>query len=367
MENSKMLLKYLINKSYFNKMKNRKKIKYLQFYITNKCTESCEHCYLKNTKIQKELTTKEVISKIEEFLEYCQKTNKIPIIDLIGGDPFLRLDIKNILRYLKLKKINFGIKGNPNLLPQNINLLVEYGARRYQLSLDGTEEIHDRIRSKGSFKKTIESIKLLNDVNIPVNIKFTLSSENETELWKLLYYLYTQNLKISSFSISRYHNSEFLKNSYNKKKFEKFFDDFISELESFYKLQAKNKRINILINFKEHLWYPYLHQNGYILEEIYSEIEKNSYTLSCSLISCDSIFLKSDGTYIVCPKIDNFKGSKIFSEYKERKKAYLKNVIEKSCVNCLYKKSCMGCLAFYNNFKDIACFLHSTLKEFVKM
>lgn len=53
MENSKMLLKYLINKSYFNKMKNRKKIKYLQFYITNKCTESCEHCYLKNTKIQK--------------------------------------------------------------------------------------------------------------------------------------------------------------------------------------------------------------------------------------------------------------------------------------------------------------------------
>lgn len=59
-------------------------------------------------------------------------------------------------------------------------------------------------------------------MNIPVNIKFTLSSENETELWKLLYYLYTQNLKISSFSISRYHNSEFLKIVIIKKSLKNF-------------------------------------------------------------------------------------------------------------------------------------------------
>lgn len=361
MQNIDLLIKYYINKSYENKLKIRKQIQYFQLYVTNKCSEQCLHCYLKNNT-SNEMNLSEIFKQIDIFILDCIKNKKIPIIDLIGGDPFLRLDIKEILLYLLKKKIKFGIKGNPYFI-KKFKDLIKNNISFYQLSLDGMEKTHDFYRSKGSFNSTINAIRLLNELNIPVFIKFTLNQENEKELWTLLNYLYKNNLLIKSFSISRYYSEDFTHSSFNSKELENHFNNFIKIFIDFYTMQILKKQIKIHINLKEHLWYPYLHKNGFIFDEIHEKISKAKYGISCSLLSSNSTFLKSDGKFILCPKIPCKKDIydlEVFNEYKSK---FLKNILRKNCNGCFYKTVCLGCIAFskQNNLNniDFGCFLYT--------
>jgi len=55
-----------------------------------------------------------------------------------------------------------AILGNPfHLTLENCQRMYVCGVRKYQLSLDGLEETHDRIRMKGSYKETISKVKVL--------------------------------------------------------------------------------------------------------------------------------------------------------------------------------------------------------------
>ena len=72
------------------------------------------------------------------------------------------------------------------------------------MSLDGLEKKHDMSRSLYSYKTTISAIKLLNKENIPVNIKYTINENNQSDLWPLLYELYQNDIRIAAFSVSRY-------------------------------------------------------------------------------------------------------------------------------------------------------------------
>ena len=51
-----------------------------------------------------------------------------------------------------------------------------------QVSLDGTERVHDRIRGRGSFLRAAEGIDRLKARGVPVQVSFTAQRENRRSL-----------------------------------------------------------------------------------------------------------------------------------------------------------------------------------------
>lgn len=70
-------------------------------------------------------------------------------INFTGGDPLLREDIFDLIGYARKKGILVGILGNPNHLDyETACKLKKLGVSRYQVSIDGLEDTHDRLRDR---------------------------------------------------------------------------------------------------------------------------------------------------------------------------------------------------------------------------
>ncbi len=157
---------------------------YLQWHLTNKCRNRCRHCYqLSYDGV--DITTKEAISIIEDFLYCCNEFDALPVIALTGGDPMLNQDFWSIIKEIKKRaQIDcVSVLGNPEQInKENIEKLKPFNLKHFQLSLDGTELTHDYFRYKGSFKRTIQAIEDLSENGIPVYVMSTISYQNYLEM-----------------------------------------------------------------------------------------------------------------------------------------------------------------------------------------
>ena len=358
MGDNSLLIQYMVNKALMQRLMTRKEIFYVQMNVTNHCSDNCWHCYLKGKhNIPDEAGISDFVEILKQVREWAEKHSKRLVVDLIGGDPLSKPHIDKLLEYLAQEKINDGIKGNPYLLGKYIDRLVSMRCKRYQMSLDGLEETHDMIRSKNSFQATLSAIKLLNEHQMPVTIKYTLSAKNSGQLWPLLYNLYEHDIRISSFLVARYHDQR--GESFHVSK--TYYDETFKHLTEFYNMQIENKDVKIYINLKEHLWIPYLSKKKYLFKDYYELLEKNPFLSSCSMISSNSTIITSDGYYDVCPKISGFGKIKNIYEYMKKKEIYLEEVKNRACLGCEVRKLCLGCLAFHTDSdirKDCDCFYY---------
>lgn len=116
------------------------------YEITQRCNLKCEHCYLnKNSYVKKELSDKEW-EKV--FLEHRKKG--ISSVHLTGGEPALRLDV--IRSANKIFKAVSIVSNGTIKIPEEIQ-------RRIFVSIDGPEEIHNKIRGVKIFNKIMKIIK----------------------------------------------------------------------------------------------------------------------------------------------------------------------------------------------------------------
>lgn len=122
--------------------------------LTLKCNlkcPMCQTCY----DVKNELTTEEIKSIIDQVEAWGVKT-----FNAIGGEPFIRPDIMEILEYASRKKFFTTVTTNGTLItPNKAEKLAKWNKTALIFSIDGFEKIHDSIRSKGSFKKAITTIK----------------------------------------------------------------------------------------------------------------------------------------------------------------------------------------------------------------
>ena len=168
----------------------------LQWHITQKCPNHCQHCYMDDSTHELSFDTYlKCIENIQKFEEAFQFS--IDTITLTGGDPFLNVQWYKIAQDLINRGKRIAILGNPELLTDNLLLqLKQLPIISYQLSLDGMPVIHDEIRSAGSFDRTIAAIKKLSDCAIPICIMYTLSDKNVGDLFELIDYLDQLSIKI---------------------------------------------------------------------------------------------------------------------------------------------------------------------------
>lgn len=173
-----------------NQIKNFLGIEPLQtvtIRVTQECNLRCQHCYsVSGKKLQNELSLKE----IKEIVNQSKKLGAIRIF-LTGGEPFIREDICDILKYADEQDFAIYISTNGTVFNKKIinSLKSLKHLRTLQISIDGLSKIHDQIRGeKGTFNKAIKWAKVVKKElkGKKIAFIFTLMKKNKNELEKVL-------------------------------------------------------------------------------------------------------------------------------------------------------------------------------------
>jgi radical SAM protein with 4Fe4S-binding SPASM domain len=187
-------------KEYGDKMIENNNIFYFQWHITDRCNLRCKHCYQDNYTGETEISIQELENIADELLRTLSKWNKKGDLSITGGEPFLRKDLFSFLEYLNSSEAvcNLDILTNGTIITNDIvkSLKNISKLRRVQISLDGSSpQTHDEIRGKGTFDKTMESIRLLNSSDIDINIMFTLQRHNMDDIKSIIDLSIKENIK----------------------------------------------------------------------------------------------------------------------------------------------------------------------------
>jgi MoaA/NifB/PqqE/SkfB family radical SAM enzyme len=146
--------------------------------ITERCNLSCQYCHAGHTQ-SPELPTGQVMNIIDSLKDLGTR-----LIKFTGGEPLLREDMVDIMNHAHSRGLAVILSTNGVLFQEKINKISKLDG--VSLSLDGPEEIHDRIRGRGSYKKAIEAIKTAKEKHIPMSISATLNSLNLESVHYLL-------------------------------------------------------------------------------------------------------------------------------------------------------------------------------------
>jgi MoaA/NifB/PqqE/SkfB family radical SAM enzyme len=132
---------------------------YAVWEITLACDLACRHCGSRaGHERPDELTTAECLDVVDQMADLGVKE-----VTLIGGEAYLREDWIDIIKRLKHHGIpTTTTSGGRGLTYDIIGRAKDAGLAGGSISLDGDEEVHDRLRGvKGSYKSAIEAMKAL--------------------------------------------------------------------------------------------------------------------------------------------------------------------------------------------------------------
>jgi radical SAM protein with 4Fe4S-binding SPASM domain len=171
----------------------------LSWNITRKCNLKCSHCYINatNEELRNELTTNEAKNLIDQISEVSR-----PLLILSGGEPLLRNDVFEIIKYGVSKGLKMGLGSNGSLINNAIAYnLKKAGISTVSISLDScNSENHDQFRGvKGSWKKAINAIQLLREHNVLVQINTTVTQKNYEEIDEIM--TLAENLGVENFHL----------------------------------------------------------------------------------------------------------------------------------------------------------------------
>jgi radical SAM protein with 4Fe4S-binding SPASM domain len=162
-----------------------RKLDEMWLYYTLACNLRCKHCLVSaGKKLRRELTDEEWKKVIDESIKLGVKRFYIT-----GGEPFIRGGIFDLIKYItKTKRRELIILTNGMLFDdKKLAALKKVMSPRLliQVSLEGhNAEIHDKLRGKGSFDRTVEGIKKLLSIGIIPIASTALNKYNEKEIVK---------------------------------------------------------------------------------------------------------------------------------------------------------------------------------------
>ena len=165
----------------------------ISWNLTYRCNLACEHCYLDaGAKSKRKLETEEFSDRSELGTEECfrvidqiAETAPESVTILTGGEPLLRRDILEIIRYGKEKNLWIVVGTNGVLITETLaETLIKEGVRGMALSLDSlTPENHDSFRLvKGAWQNTVDGAKILAKADLPFIVQTTVGKHNLAEL-----------------------------------------------------------------------------------------------------------------------------------------------------------------------------------------
>jgi radical SAM protein with 4Fe4S-binding SPASM domain len=159
--------------------------------LTYRCNLACEHCYLdaggsplvqlESFADRSELGTEQCFKVVDDIAAFAPEALTI----LTGGEPLLRRDILEIVRYADGKKLWVVIGTNGVSITANLaGILRDAGVRGLALSLDALDsERHDGFRRvRGAWRNTVQGARVLTEAGLPFIVQTTVGRHNLDEL-----------------------------------------------------------------------------------------------------------------------------------------------------------------------------------------
>lgn len=180
-------------------IKNQLYVPKVNLDITNKCNLNCKHCYLEKVTIDEPST-----SKLKEIIDKLEKAH-VQILNFTGGEPFLREDIFELLEYAYYKGLELILNINGTLLDDKKLRRLRSISEDIVLnvSLDGRKEMHDFLRGKGNFVRTINGIRLASSYGFFIRVNYTVHKKNLFDIPKI--YFLANKLRINDFHVIPLH------------------------------------------------------------------------------------------------------------------------------------------------------------------
>ena len=184
----------LYRNRYFDFVDQRDKEEVQLFFVPNySCNFSCSYCYQDEYTNPHQSATPELI---DAFFQYIRKelVNRRKYLTIFGGEPLLNTPHQRSLIALLVEKANemaldICVVTNGYYLENYIDLLSVGKIREIQITLDGTQRIHDQRRFlKGgspTFEPIVRGIDAALAAGFPVNLRMVIDKRNIENLPEL--------------------------------------------------------------------------------------------------------------------------------------------------------------------------------------
>jgi radical SAM protein with 4Fe4S-binding SPASM domain len=140
---------------------------FVQWLSTYRCNFFCPYCEASAGKaLDTELTTEEVKCLIRDLSQMRVKRFLIS-----GGEPLVRPDIIELMRYANLKKLNLGLVTNGFRVEDLWDELKQFNYFIYFTSIDGLQEYNDAVRGRErAFEKSMNGLELFGKLGVPTRM-----------------------------------------------------------------------------------------------------------------------------------------------------------------------------------------------------
>ncbi len=171
----------ILQKRLDNKAKNKGLLLSAVFELTYRCNFKCKHCYVPPDYSRKkgELKTKEVFSILDQL-----KSLGCFHLRFTGGEPFMRKDIMDILRYAKRCGFELIIYTNGSLIDEKIADELAALRTRVDITIPGiSKSVFERISGvTDSRDRVFRSIEFLHKRGLYLRTKTCVLKTNEEEV-----------------------------------------------------------------------------------------------------------------------------------------------------------------------------------------
>lgn len=169
--------------------------KHVKWDITGECNLRCAHCLTGDKYRKNNNSTKKELSH-DKRLAVVDKLKKagVHLINLLGGEPLvLGENLFDLCKYCTETGIRITLNTNGILLTEEVaGKLFDSGCLGLTVSIEGPNSIiHDAVRGKGTFYKTVSNLKRLAEQdffnhNVSLTINTVLNKHNMNHIDEML-------------------------------------------------------------------------------------------------------------------------------------------------------------------------------------
>jgi len=151
------------------------------YNCTSRCNLHCSHCYSSSESgsCNDELSTDEA----KKLMSQLAQAN-CPVVLFSGGEALLRSDLFELLTEAGRLGLRTVISTNGTLIDsKTAETLAAAGVSYVGISIDGTEQFHDRFRqTPGSFKAAMAGIENCKKAGLKTGLRFTITKANADQI-----------------------------------------------------------------------------------------------------------------------------------------------------------------------------------------
>lgn len=177
--------------AYLDFMDQREEDEVQLFFVPNySCNFACSYCYQEGYEPVKQVLNKDVIDAFFGFIGN-EFSNRKKYITVFGGEPLMPGSrqqelINHLIEKSVESKLDLAFVTNGYTLVEYLPLLTKASIREIQVTLDGTEAVHDQRRYmhgyKPTFHKIVEGIDACLAEGITINLRMVVDRDNINNL-----------------------------------------------------------------------------------------------------------------------------------------------------------------------------------------